>query len=176
MSNWKNALNNGKEGELLWKEYLELRNHDVIMSDDVRGNQLLFWDIETNDGTRFEVKYDQKAWPYYHSKDWQKSPNLFLEYWSTTRDEKCGMYSLLGNSDIFVYIMKYIDEHGVHKSNYAHVFYVEPLIEWCERKMFKSARCSATGDDNAIGWLVPESDVVNDALHNGYINRVELRL
>lgn len=175
MSNWRGALNHGKEGEMMWEEYLKERNHTVLRSDDVRGKQLLFWDLEINDGTRFEVKYDQKAWLYYHSKEWQKSPNLFLEYWSTTRNERCGLYSSLGEADIFVYIMRHVDELGVYKGDYAYVFYIEPLIEWCEKKKFRSARCSTSGDDNAKGWLVPETAVVEDKLHNGFISRVILR-
>lgn len=159
----------------MWEDYLTNRNHTVLRSDDVRGRQLLFWDLEIGDGTRFEVKYDQKAWSYFHSKDWQKSPNLFLEFWSKTRNERCGLYSSLGEADIFVYIMKHIDDDGRHKGDYAHVFYLEPLLEWCENKGFRRAPCSVTGDDNAEGWLVPETAVSKDKLHNGYINRIVLR-
>ena len=175
MSNWVSAINNGKEGERMWEDYLVQRKHSVLRSDDVRGEQLLFWDLEIDDGTRFEVKYDQKAWLYYHNREGQECPNLFLECWSTTRNEPCGLYSGIGETDIFVYIMKHIDSTGRHVGDYAHVFYLEPLIFWCEGKSFRKVPCSTTGDDNAEGWLAPENTVIDEKLHNGYINKVILR-
>ena len=175
MSSFRNALSTGKEGERMWEDYLIRRKHSVLRSDDVKGEQLLFWDLEIDDGTRFEVKYDQKAWTYYHNKDHQPCPNLFLECWSTTRNEPCGLYSSIGEADIFVYIMKHVDAEGRHAGDYAHVFYLEPLVSWCETQSFRKVPCSTSGDDNAVGWLAPEDVVVHERLHNGYINKVNLR-
>lgn len=169
---FKPALAHGREGERIFEDYLVLKNYSVINSDDQRNGSNLYWDLEIDDGTRFEVKYDQKAWLYYHSKEHQKCPNLFLEFWSKTRNQKCGVYSSLGEADIFVYIMKHIDEAGRHVGDYAHTFYLEPLILWCESKKFRVVPCSTTGDDNAEGWLAPEWDVVKDSAINGYIKKI----
>jgi hypothetical protein len=172
-SNFKGALGYGKEGERMFEDYLVSRKHTVTNSDDQRAGKNLYWDLEIEDGTRFEVKYDQKAWMYFHMKDHQSSPNLFFEYWSKTRDEKCGLYSSLGEADIFVYIMKEIDKEGRHTGDYAHTFYLEPLILWCESKKFRVVPCSTTGDNNAEGWLAPQSEVMKDRAINGYIKQIK---
>lgn len=169
---FKGAHRRGKEGEMMMTDYLESRNHTVINSDAQRAGKNLYWDLEIENGTRFEVKYDQRAWEYYHMKDYQKSPNLFLENWSKTREEKCGLYSSLGEADIFVYIMKELDAEGRHVRDYAHTFYLEPLIVWCEGRKFRTVACNTTGDDNAEGWLAPESEVVKDKAINGYIRKI----
>jgi len=170
--NFKGALGYGKEGEMMFEDYLVSNNHTVINSDDQRQGKNLYWDLEIENGTRFEIKYDQKAWVYYHMKEHQHCPNLFLEHWSKTRGEKCGLYSSLGEADIFVYIMKNIDADGRHIGDYAHTFYLEPLIVWCEGKKFRTAPCSTSGDDNAEGWLAPEWDIIADQAFNGYIKKI----
>lgn len=175
MSKFKGSLAHGKEGERLWEDYLVGRDHTVVRSDAIRGDDLMYWDLEIESGMRFEVKYDQKAWMYCHNRAWQQSPNLFLECWSTTRNERCGLYSSLGQADVFVYIMKHTDIDGRHLGDYAHVFYLEPLISWCEDKSFRRVPCSTSGDDNAEGWLAPENVVEDNKIHNGYISKIELR-
>ena len=170
---FKTSLIQGKEGELMFEDYLVQNNHTVTHSDEQRDGKNLYWDLEIEDGTRFEIKYDHSAWTYCHMKEHQKCPNLFLEHWSTARNEKCGLYSSLGEADIFVYIIKKVDADGRHLMDYAHTFYIEPFILWCERKNFKDVRCSVTGDDNARGWLAPEWDVIRDSAINGFIKTIK---
>lgn len=178
MSSFHKANRAGKEGELMWEDYLKEKGHNVLRSDDVRNGVNLYWDLEIDSGTRFEVKYDLSAYDYYYKRPEQTCPNLFIECWSKTRNEPSGLYSSLGEADIFVYIMKHTDEEGRHLGNYAYSFWLEPFLVWVETqdkmKGFKRVPCSNKGDNNAEGWLVEEELVNENKIHNGYINKIEL--
>jgi len=63
---------------MMFEDYLVSNNHTVINSDDQRQGKNLYWDLEIENGTRFEIKYDQKAWVYYHMKEHQHCQTFSL--------------------------------------------------------------------------------------------------
>lgn len=174
-SNWIKKSKDGEIGERIVESFLAAEGHNVIRSEDVRqdGN-LLYWDLQIDNGTRFEVKYDVSGYEYMH-KYGRDNPNLFIEWWSTTRNEKCGIFSSIGEADVFVYIFKETNRAGEFVKNYAHTFYLEDFAIWCNdcRDSWKDVTCYLIGNENARGWLVNESVMLKNKHLNGYIKTIQ---
>lgn len=178
-SNFRKKIKEGDEGERLWENYLVSIGQSVVRSSDVKPpNKRLYWDLENQKNTRFEVKYDTSGYGYMHRRGGE-CPNLFIEWMSLTTGKKCGIYSSIGEADIFVYIFKKTSPEGENLGDYAHVFYLEDFAVWVDdsggkRHGWKDVPCSVKGDNNARGWLVPEKVVLDNAHTNGHIQTISL--
>ena len=183
---FRNKIKEGDEGERLWEKHLVSMGQSVIRSSDVKPpNKRLYWDLEISESTadkhkntRFEVKYDTSGYEYMHRRG-SEYPNLFIEWMSLTTGKKCGIYSSIGEADIFVYIFKKTSPSGEHLGDYAHVFYLEDFAVWVDdiggkRHGWKDVPCNVKGDNNARGWLVPEKVVLDTAHTNGHIKTISL--
>lgn len=125
---------------------------------------MVYWDIKDSLGNYYEVKLDEKA--LYYARKQNRPPNMFMEYWSTKRNEACGVMVLEVN--YFVYIVKQLD-----KCFMAYVFDYETMKEHLIKTEYKSRDNSATGDNNALGWLVPIHEITNSP-DSGYLKSVIL--
>jgi len=178
-TSFKNKSREGDRGELLWESYLVSKGQTVIRSRDVKPpNKNLYWDLENQKKTRFEVKYDTSGYEYMHKRK-GTYPNLFIEWMSLTTGKRCGIYSSIGEADVFVYIFKKESSTGEHMGDYAHVFHLEDFAVWVDdsegkRHGWKDVPCSVKGDNNARGWLVPEKEVLDNKHINGYIETRQL--
>ncbi len=105
-------------------------------------NQLL-----TN-GKTIEVKYDEKAYYWASRRGTPNDPNLYIEYRNSTKNEDSGI--MTSRSDFYVYIIKDVE-------NVAYIFRTAKLLEHLMNANYKSVGNSATGDDNAEGWIPPLS-------------------
>jgi hypothetical protein len=144
----------------MWAEHLVSKGHEVVFSEP----KMVYWDIKDSLGNYYEVKLDEKA--LYYARKQNRPPNMFMEYWSTKRNEACGVMVLEVN--YFVYIVKQLE-----KCFMAYVFDYEPMKEHLIKTEYKSRDNSATGDNNALGWLVPIHEITNSS-DSGFIKSVIL--
>lgn len=146
----------GKFGEHLWKSFLENRGYDV---EEAPARKFYDWDLkatkrEPDPDTNFhptftfEVKYDEKAYYWASKRGMPNNPNLYIEYRNSTKREDSGI--MTSRADFYVYIIKDV-------GNVAYVFRTAKLLEHLMNANYKSVGNSATGDDNAEGWIPPLS-------------------
>mgnify|MGYP003664977044 FL=1 len=157
----------GYEGEDLWKQHLESKGVKAEFSSR-KGNKPVYWDVkDTSSGVKYEVKLDEKA--MYWARKQSRPPNLYIEYWSTTRDEKCGIYSL--EADYLIYIVKDLEGRTVTYDGYC--FKVPQLIDHLEASDYKTKGNSMYGDDNAKGWVPPINSLIENK-SSGFVKCVSL--
>jgi hypothetical protein len=108
------------------------------------------WDVKGIKGGRevtIEVKYDSKAYYWAARRGNPEQPNLYIEFRSTTRNEDSGI--LKSKADFYFYILKTGDK------DIAFVFNRVQLLQHLQMSNYKIVGNSATGDDNAEGWIPP---------------------
>ena len=108
------------------------------------------WDVKATKGNRvvtIEVKYDSKAYMWAARRGTPEHPNLYIEFRSTTRD--CDSGILKSKADFYFYILK------TGKKDIAFVFDRVQLLQHLQMANYRVVGNSATGDDNAEGWIPP---------------------
>jgi hypothetical protein len=160
----------GKVGEAKWKSFLEERGYNVESAPE---RKFYDWDLkavkrEPDPETKFhptytfEVKYDEKAYWWASRRGTPNEPNLYIEFRNTTRDEESGI--LTSKSDFYVYIIK-------AQVDIAYLFNTDLLRSHLVMANYKSVGNSATGDDNALGWIPPLSLLMDS---NSFIKSIQL--
>lgn len=157
----------GDYGEKLWSDYLKTKGHaDVYLSEK---NSPVYWDVllvTDNETLTFEVKYDEQA--YVWADKTNRPPNLFLEYWSETRNEPCGVMIL--ESDYLSYIVK------SPEGDISYLFKVDDLIshlkEASRTNKYRTVRNSLNGNNNVKGWAIPIQEITKKEY--GFIKQIKL--
>ena len=158
----------GDLGEQLWAEHLRSVGHQKISLSPK--THPVYWDVEIEgEGIRFEVKYDIKAWVW--ANHYNREPNLFLEYWSNTKEQECGI--LITEADYLVYII----EELPCGTPVAYVFDLKKLIQHLreaeKEKKYKTVTNKINGNENVKGWIAPLSKILNN--EHGYTKTIILQ-
>lgn len=141
----------GKIGEDLWANYLLDKGYDIVTAP---ARKFYDWDIKADKEDKtltFEVKYDEKAYWWAKRRKTPTEPNLYIEFRNTTKAEDSGI--LASKADYYIYIMK-------EDNDTAYVFNRKELAEFCQCSDFRVVGNSATGDDNAEGWIPKLSELI----------------
>ena len=149
----------GDEGELLWVKHLEGLGYENVEVSTGK----TYWDVMDDTGVKYEVKYDEKA--MYWANRRNEPPNFYFEYWSTTRGEQCGIYSL--EAEYMVYIIKDEDKRV------AYTFDVDQLLSHLESADYVTRGNKAFGDNNARGWTPPIDELIAHP-DSGFLKTIEL--
>lgn len=159
----------GEYGEQLWIKYLKSRGHHNLFQSDK--DHPVYWDVmlvTEKDLLTFEIKYDEKAYEWARKR--QRPPNLFLEYWSETKNAPCGIMIL--DADYLVYIVKKLpEEYPV-----AYLFRTRELqshlrdaAKWNTYKVVKN---SVNGNNNVKGWAIPIHKIADKK--KGFVKKIKL--
>ena len=138
----------GDIGESLWCEHLEHKGHTNITTAPKK--KFYDWDVCSQHGTRqytFEVKYDSKAYWWASKRGTPEQPNLYIEFKNTNKEEDSGIRA----SKAMYYVYMLVRDEAVT----AYLFERESLLNHLEQVSYKVVGNSATGDDNALGWIPP---------------------
>jgi len=152
----------GKIGEAKWREYLEFRGFDIEPAPD---EVFYDWDLKASTDGRtytFEVKYDEKAYYWAEKRGNPDNPNMYIEYKNTNQNKNSGI--LASKADYYVYILK-------AKEDIAYVFKRPELCDHLIQSSYKNVGNSATGDNNALGWIPPLKEMVK---HHSFLTKVNL--
>ena len=154
----------GDIGEDLWCDYIKTRGH----TDIVRAPKKKFydWDVKSiyqKNELTFEVKYDSKAYWWANRRGMPEQPNLYIEFKNTNKDEDSGIKA--SKAIYYIYILKR-DE-----SNTAFVFEREGMLSHLEQVTYKVVGNSATGDNNALGWIPPLDSLITQPF---FVNKIVL--
>ena len=144
----------GDIGEDLWCNYIKKRGH----TDIIRAPKMKFydWDVRSEFSNRhytFEVKYDSKAYWWANRRGTPEEPNLYIEFKNTNKDEDSGIRA----SKALYYVYMLVRDESVT----AFVFERKGLLKHLEDITYKVVGNSATGDDNALGWIPPLTSLIN---------------
>ena len=160
----------GEYGEQLWIEYLKSRGHHNVFQSEK--DSPVYWDVMliTNDHVlTFEVKYDEKAYVWAERRN--RPPNLFLEYWSETKDAPCGIMIL--EADYLVYIVEKLPE----KIPIAYLFRVADLQshlkDAARTSIYQIVKNSINGNNNVKGWAIPIHTIADKK--KGFVKRIKLK-
>ena len=137
----------GDYGQDLVMKYLEDKGYEV---EEAPKKLFYDWDVKGNKAgstVTIEVKYDSKAYMWAKRRGTPEQPNLYIEFRSTTRDADSGI--LKSTADFYFYILKTGDK------DIAFVFDRVQLLQHLQMSNYKIVGNSATGDDNAQGWIPP---------------------
>jgi hypothetical protein len=115
-------------------------------------------------GKKYEVKLDEKA--YWWAKKLNRPPNIYVEYWSTKRNERCGIYLL--EAEYFIYIVRLMD-----KTHEAYCFDTDVLLKHLESSDYTTRGNKRFGDDNAKGWTPPIHELVENK-SSGFLKCVKM--
>ena len=154
----------GDIGESLWCTHLENKGHYNITTAPKK--KFYDWDVRSEFSNRhytFEVKYDSKAYWWANRRGTPEEPNLYIEFKNTNKDEDSGIKA--SKAMYYIYILKR-DE-----SNTAFVFERKGLLSHLEQVTYKIVGNSATGDDNALGWIPPLESLVTQPF---FVNKIVL--
>jgi len=125
------------------------------------------WDvkgIKTDRTVTIEIKYDSKAYVWAKRRGTPEQPNLYIEFRSTTRD--CDSGILKSKADYYFYILK------TGKKDIAFVFDRVKLLNHLQNSNYRVVGNSATGDDNAQGWIPPLHELLISS--HGYKSTIDL--
>ena len=153
----------GTIGEAKFSTYLESIGYEV---EKAPPRKFYDWDIKATKKSlviTFEVKYDEKAYYWAAKRGTPNEPNIYIEYKNTNRNEDSGI--LASKSDYYIYILK-------SENDIAYVFDRAKLCAHLVNSTYKSVGNSATGDDNAIGWIPPLSEIIK---HQSYIRQIAMQ-
>jgi hypothetical protein len=156
----------GDIGEAIWVDHLEEMGHYDIETAPKR--KFYDWDIKSViDGKTytFEVKYDSKAYWWAKRRNTPDKPNLYIEFKNTNKNEDSGIKA--SKATYYVYMLK--DEERVD----AYVFEREGLLSHLLSVTYKTAGNSATGDNNALGWIPPLDNLVTQKF---FLQKVSLKV
>jgi len=137
----------GDYGENLVSKYLLDKGFDI---EEAPKKLFYDWDVKGIKNDRIvtiEVKYDSKAYMWAARRGTPEQPNLYIEFRSTTRN--CDSGILKSKADYYFYILK------TDKKDIAFVFDRAKLLKHLQTNIYKVVGNSATGDDNAQGWIPP---------------------
>jgi hypothetical protein len=152
----------GTIGEAKFSTYLMSIGYEV---EKAPARKFYDWDIKATKKSAvitFEVKYDEKAYYWAAKRGTPTEPNIYIEYKNTNRNEDSGI--LASKSDYYIYILK-------SENDIAYVFDRAKLCAHLVSSTYKSVGNSATGDDNAIGWIPPLSQIIK---HDSYIKQIAM--
>jgi hypothetical protein len=109
--------------------------------------------VSNNREFTVEVKYDSKAYLWAKRRGTPKAPNLYIEFKNTNQGKDSGI--LMSKADYYLYIIK----DGVREIGY--IFIREQLLKHLQESDYKVVGNSASGDDNALGWIPPLNSLTN---------------
>ena len=144
----------GDIGEGLWCTHLENKGHYNITTAPKK--KFYDWDVKSEHSNRiytFEVKYDEKAYWWAARRNTPEEPNLHIEFKNTNKDEDSGIRA----SKALYYVYMLVRDESVS----AYLFERKGLLSHLEQVTYKVVGNSATGDDNALGWIPPLTSLVN---------------
>ena len=144
----------GDIGEGLWCTHLEKKGHYNITTAPKK--KFYDWDVKSEHSNRiytFEVKYDEKAYWWAARRNTPEEPNLYIEFKNTNKDEDSGIRA----SKALYYVYMLVRDESVS----AYLFERKGLLSHLEQVTYKVVGNSATGDDNALGWIPPLTSLVN---------------
>jgi len=154
----------GDYGQELVLNYL----HDKGYETEEAPKKLFYdWDIKGVKKDRIvtiEVKYDSKAYMWAKKRGTPEQPNLYIEFRSTSRD--CDSGILMSKAEFYFYILK------TGKKDIAFVFDRLKLLNHLQESNYKIVGNSATGDDNAQGWIPPLHELLT--IERGYKSTIDL--
>ena len=153
----------GTIGEAKFSTYLESIGYAI---EKAPARKFYDWDIKATKKSlviTFEIKYDEKAYYWAAKRGTPNEPNIYIEYKNTNRNEDSGI--LASKSDYYIYILK-------SANDIAYVFDRAKLCAHLVNSTYKSVGNSATGDDNAIGWIPPLSEIIK---HESYIRQIAMQ-
>jgi len=155
----------GKYGEELVMCYMEGMGYDVTLAPP---RVFYDWDLKCVNGSdeiTIEVKYDSKAYMWAKRRKTPDQPNLYIEFKNTKKDSDSGI--IMSKSDFYFYILKLPDGR-----NMCHMFARKELLEYLKVGNFKVVGNSSSGDDNALGWIPPLHELMNE--YSGYRGTIDL--
>ena len=157
----------GDLGEYLWKKYLHSRGH-VNLSLSSK-DKPVYWDVRIDDSNvTFEIKYDEAGEVWAHERN--RECNFFMEFWSETRGEECGI--LLLEADYLVYILEKVP----CQTPVAHLFRVPELInhlrQSAEQNKYREVTTHVNGTGNVLGWIPAKSDLLKEEC--GFVKEIIL--
>lgn len=154
----------GDIGESLWCTHLEKKGHYNITTAPKK--KFYDWDVRSEHSNRyytFEVKYDEKAYWWAAKRGTPEKPNLYIEFKNTNKDEASGIRA----SKALYYVYMLVRDDSVT----AYLFERKGLLNHLEQVTYKVVGNSATGDDNALGWIPPLHQLVSQPF---FINKIML--
>jgi len=154
----------GDIGEGLWCTHLENKGHYNITTAPKK--KFYDWDVRSEYNDRhytFEVKYDSKAYWWADRRGTPEEPNLYIEFKNTNKDEDSGIRA----SKALYYVYMLVRGESVT----AYLFERKGLLSHLEQVTYKIVGNSATGDDNALGWIPPLTSLVNQQC---FIQKIDL--
>lgn len=154
----------GDYGENLVSKYLIDKGFDI---EEAPKKLFYDWDVKGTKNDKvvtIEVKYDSKAYMWASRRGTPEQPNLYIEFRSTTRN--CDSGILKSKADYYFYILK------TGKKDIAFVFDRVKLLNHLQTNIYKVVGNSATGDDNAQGWIPPLHELLTS--ERGYKATIDL--
>lgn len=155
----------GKHGEELVAAYMKENGYTVTHAPE----RVFFdWDLKCENYSQeitIEVKYDSKAYMWAKRRKTPDSPNLYIEFKNTNKDSDSGI--LMSKADFYFYILKLPDGR-----NLCHMFDRIELLNYLKVGNFKVVGNSSSGDDNALGWIPPLHELMNE--YSGYRGTIDL--
>ena len=153
----------GTIGENKFAEYLIAQGYQIEKAPPVK---FYDWDIRATKPERrpltFEVKYDEKAYYWAERRGTPDNPNIYIEYRNTNQNENSGI--LASKAEYYVYILK-------SEQDIAYVFNRLNLCDHLLASSYRTAGNSATGDNNALGWIPPLKEVIK---HRSFICQIPI--
>lgn len=154
----------GDYGQDIVMKYLKEKGYEVKEAP----KKLFYdWDVKATKGKRvitIEVKYDSKAYMWAARRGTPEHPNLYIEFRSTRRNNDSGI--LKSKADFYFYILK------TGNKDIAFVFDRVQLLQHLQMANYKVVGNSATGDDNAEGWIPPLHELL--VSRYGYRETIDL--
>lgn len=135
-----------QKGEELWFNYLSKTHTNITTAPNYK---FYDWDVKGDykgNTYTYEVKYDAIGVVY--AEKYSRPVNLYIEFRNTTQNEDSGI--LASKADYYVYIFD-----GLYAVDTAYIFNRAELLHHIKGSVYKVVGNSLSGDDNALGWLVP---------------------
>lgn len=159
------SFEKGDIGESLWCTHLEKKGHYNITTAPKK--KFYDWDVRSEHSNRhytFEVKYDEKAYWWANRRGTPENPNLYIEFKNTNKDEDSGIRA----SKALYYVYMLVRDDSVT----AYLFERKGLLNHLEQVTYKVVGNSATGDDNALGWIPPLEQLITQQC---FIQKISLK-
>jgi hypothetical protein len=143
-----NSLDIGHQGEEIWSGFLRSQGLSVYTPDPGKCG----WDVMDSDGVVYEIKTDLKA--VFYARRAKREPNFYMEYRSTVSGSDCGI--MTAEADVLVYMLVN-EDHTIT----AYTFDYKQLRKHLSSSEYESRGNKTSGDDNAIGWVMPVSVLIS---------------
>lgn len=138
-------LEHGKYGEYLFQRYLQLKGLDVQSAPD---KEFPLYDVVSilyGKRHTYEVKTDRKI---------HETNNLYIEFLNINKMALSGIFT--STADFYVYIAQ--------ETLTGYVFNRSYLLSFIFESRFNTTK-SKVDNQNALGWIVPLSEVLNKKPH-----------